>query len=110
MAADELTRRERQVAGYRGTGMTRAELRTQYAEHVDREYWAAEAETNGFMVTDEGRRLGIDPKSLFTGTETRAWRYASDELKWYWTKSPRLSFDGFIGNADALGQAGKVDW
>ena len=106
----ELEKRERQAAGYRGTGYTRAELREQYDEHVDREYWAAEAAANGFLLNEAGRREGIDPKSLFTGTEARALKYASDELKWYWSDHPRLSFDAFVGDSDAIGRAGRVDF
>lgn len=106
----EFERRARYEAGYRGTGYTRAELRQQYAEHVDREYWQAEAASNGFLLNEAGRREGIDSKSLFTGSEARAMKYASDELKWYWTAHPRLTFDAFVGDADARAHAGGVDF
>lgn len=106
-ASDELTRRERQEAGYRGTGYTRAELRARYEEYVDREWMAAEEYSNGFMVNDDGRRAGVTARGLFTGSEARAYRYATDEVKYYWQDHPRLSFDGFIGDADAMGQTGK---
>lgn len=106
----ELARRDKQAAGYRGTGYTRAELRTQYAEYVDRSYWKAEAATNGQLLNAAGRREGIDPKTLFTGTESRAMKYASDDLKYHWQTAPRLSFDAFTGDEDAIGRAGKVDF
>ncbi len=106
----ELARRDKQAAGYRGTGYTRAELRTQYAEYVDRSYWKAEAATNGQLLNAAGRREGIDPKTLFTGTESRAMKYASDDLKYHWQTAPRLSFDAFTGDEDAIGRAGRVDF
>ena len=100
---------ERQT-GYRGTGRTREELRQEYAEHVDRERWAAEDWTRGTLLNAAGRAAGIDPKSLFTGTETRAYKYASDELKYYWQEHPRQSFDMFIGDAEARGRSGKAEF
>lgn len=114
----ELTKRERQEAGHRGTGYTHTELRKQFDEHVDREYWAAEGVTNGFLLNEAGRRAGIDPKSLFRPNpkesperaEARAMRYASDELKWYWSSNPRLTFDAFVGGADELARVGTVDF
>lgn len=106
----EWDRRDRERSGYRGTGFTRAQLRTMYAEHVDMEYWAAERESNGFLLNEAGRAAGVDPKSLFTGTEARALKYASDELKWYWSEHPRLSFDAYVGDKDAAARAGRVDF
>lgn len=105
-----LEKRERQMAGYRGTGYTREQLRGMYAEYVDQEYRAAEEAANWFLLNEEGRRAGISPKSLFTGTEARARKYASDDLMWYWAESPRLSFDAFVGDSDAIGASGKMEF
>ena len=118
LVSKELEKRERQAAGDRGTGYTHTELRKQFDDHVDREYWAAESVTNGFMLNEAGRRAGIDPKSLFRPNpkesperaEARAMRYASDELKWYWSSTPRLTFDAFVGSADELARVGTVDF
>lgn len=106
----ELEKRDRQMAGYRGTGYTREQLRGMYAEYVEHEFLAAEAAANGFLLNEEGRRAGISPRSLFTGTEARARKYASDDLLWYWADSPRLSFDAFAGDSDAIGRAGKMEF
>ena len=106
----ELERREKQSAGYRGTGYTRAELRVQYTEWVDRSYWQAEAATNGHLLNAEGLRAGIDPRSLFTGTEARAKKYASTDLLYHWQDQPRLSFDGWIGDQDARAAAEKMEF
>lgn len=106
----ELARREKQTSGYRGTGYTRAELRTQYDEYVERSYWEAEAVTNGHMLNAAGKRAGIDPRSLFKANAKTMLKYASDDLKYHWSAVPRLSFDAFVGDADAIARAGSVDF
>ena len=37
-------------------------------------------------------------------------KYASDDLKYHWSAVPRLSFDAFVGDADAIARAGSVDF
>lgn len=114
----ELLKRERQGAGgYKGTGYTLSELRAQFWEATEAQYWDAERVTNGNLLNAEGIAAGINPRLLFTNAEkenheralARAMKYASDELKWYWQESPRLTFDAFVGNADALAQANRMD-
>ena len=78
----------------------------------------SESVTNGFLLNEAGRAAGIDPKSLFrpnpkespARAEARAMRYASDELKWYWSEHPRLTFEAFVGSADELARVGTVDF
>ena len=52
-------------------------------------YVNAEAATNGYMLNRAGEHAGIDPRTLFTGPEARARRYASEELLEYWRTHPR---------------------
>jgi hypothetical protein len=82
-------------------------LRRLYQEHVHRQYLDAERETRGHLLTPEGRSKGIDPKSLFQGSNVNANRYASDELKEYWDKNPRKTFLQY--KADTLGREKDVE-
>jgi hypothetical protein len=58
---------------------------------VDRVFHQAQADTYGYLMTLEAARKGIEPKSLFTGLEARAMKYASDELKDWWREHPRMT-------------------
>lgn len=109
LVSAELGRREEQAAGFRGTGFTSAELRRQWDEHIEVQYWQAEARMNS-MVNAEGLAAGVTGRSLFKGTQARAYKYATDELKWFWTENPRLTFDAFAGDADAIANAGKAEF
>lgn len=103
-----LDRLHAQIGKYRGTGFTRAQLREQWNDYIEEQYWQAELETNGFFLNAAGRAAGISSRSLFKGSEVRAYKYASDELKYYWQEHPRLTFDAFVGDADALSGIGKA--
>lgn len=63
---------------------------------------AAEKATRGFLLSRDGVRSGIDPRSLWGGTVARARRYASEELKRWWTEHPRKAFTEF--RAQLLGR------
>ncbi len=96
-AERELTRRQ----GYRGTGTTRAALLAMWRESIELQYLAAEAECNGQLLKPAARLAGISARSLFTGPARRAELYASEELLWFWTRNPRLTFDAWLGDSDA---------
>lgn len=59
----------------------------------------AEGETNGFLLNEAGRNAGIDPRSLFVGQESRARKYASDELLAWFDAHGRLTVDDFVSSA-----------
>lgn len=96
--------------------------RRERAEERRRERWAAnrqyrqsererifddaEAATNGYMLNRRGQEAGVDPRSLFTGPETRARKYASEELLNYWEVNPRPTEAHFAGRDTRLGMAG----
>jgi hypothetical protein len=80
--------------------LRRAETRKRYerlrlARRMEREelveysYVKAENETRGHMLNKAGRAADIDPRSLFTGPQARARRYASEELMNHWQDNPR---------------------
>lgn len=77
--------------------------RTERAEHVEREWAAAEAATNGYMLNRRGQEAHIDERTLFTGPESRARKYASEELLSYWEHHPRPTAAYFRGQDTRIG-------
>ncbi|HEY1668546.1 MAG TPA: hypothetical protein VGG54_22875 [Trebonia sp.] len=69
--------------------------RLAWNDDVQRRALDAENETNGFLTNPAGRAKGIDGWDLFTGPESTARKYASPELKEYWDKHGRPTFDDF---------------
>ncbi|MEV7042231.1 phage minor capsid protein [Amycolatopsis sp. NPDC051061] len=101
----EKMRREDAIArlrreGYRGRGFDEL-ARAAYADRLERDYFAAEAATNGVLLTAEGQRSGLDPRNLWRQNENYARRWASDELKQWWDENGRVTFDQFV--AEQLG-------
>jgi hypothetical protein len=94
----ELDRRDRVQAARKATGQRNRTLGLERAEHVEREWLAAEAATRGNMVHARGRAIGVSERSLFTGSEDRAMRYASRELINYWSEHPRPTAASMSGN------------
>lgn len=80
--------------GYRGKGFTEL-ARAVFVEHAEASYWAAEDATKGYLRNAAGDRAGVDPRSLFTGPEARARKYASPELLDYWQEHGRMTLEDF---------------
>ena len=72
-----------------------AEMKLEYDDEVERRIRRAEAVTHGAMLNKAGRDAGISSASLFTGPESRAMKYASDELKEHWAYAARLRLADF---------------
>ena len=49
----------------------------------------------GELLNHTGKSAGIDPYSLFIGPEAHALRYASPELRDWWTRNPRVTVAEF---------------
>lgn len=60
---------------------TRAQLRADWEIEAHREFLAAEAATNGNLVTPAGRARGIDPRRFWRSNPAYVNRWASDEFK-----------------------------
>lgn len=95
----ERMRREDAIArlraeGYQGRGFDEL-ARSAYRLELDEQYVAAEAATNGYLLSREGEARGLDPRDLWRQNETYARRWASDELKEWWDDHGRLTFDEF---------------
>jgi hypothetical protein len=55
------------------------------------------------MLNRRGREAGVDERTLFTGPEARARKYASEELLTYWETHPRLTEAYFQGQDTRVG-------
>jgi hypothetical protein len=77
--------------------------RLERAEEIDRLWLEAENATRGNMLNKAGRAADIDERSLFTGPESRARRYASEELLNHWQSHPRPTAAYFQGKSTTLG-------
>ena len=72
--------------------MTRAEIATEYAAHVERQYLDAEDYCRGTLLTRAAQRAGVHPRKLFSGPSHVAYAHASEELRGYWADvSPRMT-------------------
>jgi len=70
---------------------------------VERLWADAERETRGNMLNRRGREAGINERTLFTGPESRARKYASEELLNHWETAPRPTEAYFQGTDTRIG-------
>lgn len=94
--------REQGYAGVNFNAVTRAAFR----DEQQRLAIDAEAATNGYMLSKAGKAAGIDPWTLFGGSEAAARKYASPELKQYWDTHGRPTVSEF--QQRLLGHGGRV--
>jgi hypothetical protein len=78
-----------------------------YTERTTADYLDAENATQGHMLNPAARARGIDPKSLFTGPQARAYKWASPELIQWWSEHGRPTFEEHC--AELLGHSQTVD-
>jgi hypothetical protein len=76
-------------------------------EAVEAAWQAAERDTKGNMLNKAGKAAGISERSLFTGPESRARRYASEELLNHWQNNPRPTSAMFRGEDTRVGARGS---
>ena len=79
----------------------RRDAEQEYRDEVYRQWLAAEAATNGYMLNAAGRIGGIDERSLFIGPESRVRKYASSELIDWFESHPRPTRASWFGSASA---------
>ena len=90
--AEEERKRRREAVAY--GAYSRRQEREEAVEHA---YVTAERETRGNMLNRKGEARGINPRSLFTGSEERARRYGSEELLEHWQTHGRPTAAMFRG-------------
>lgn len=95
--------------GYHGASFDTIS-RDAFKHEVQRQALAAEAATNGFMLSKAGKAANVDPWSLLTGPESRARKYASPELREYWDQQGRPTVKAFqshlLGKVSTASPAG----
>jgi hypothetical protein len=91
--------------GYSGTSFD-AVTRTAFRDEQQRMAIDAEKATNGNMLSQAGKAAGVDPWSLFGGSEAAARKYASPELKYYWDAHGRPTVSEF--QQRLLGHGGRI--
>jgi hypothetical protein len=79
----------------------REDAEREYRDEVYRQWRAAEAGTNGYMLNRTGLREGIDERSLFAGPESRVRKYASPELIEWFESHPRPTRVSWFGSPTA---------
>jgi len=70
-------------------------VRADFELYRSAQYEAAELECRGNLLNRAGKAAGIDPWSLFIGPHERAHKWASEELREFWTRNRRLTFVDF---------------
>ena len=68
------------------------EMKRDYDEHLEGEYFRAEEATNGFMVSAAGRLRGLTNSDVYLGAYRR---YASDELLEWLKDHPRPTLERY---------------
>lgn len=99
-------RQERREAAEERRRTRYAASRAERRAVIENEYVRAEAATNGYMLNQRGREAGVEPRTLFTGPENRARKYASEELLEYWESTPRPTQAMFEGRDTRIGYTG----
>jgi hypothetical protein len=87
--------------GYAGRSFQEL-ARSAWKDDVQRRALDAENATNGYLTNSAGKRKNVNGWDLFTGPESTARKYASDELKQHWDQHGRPTFEDFRGGL--LGQ------
>ncbi len=102
--------------GYTGRGLDEL-ARAAFRDLVDRQYFAAESATNGFLLNAAGQRAGMNPRELWTQNDAFARKWASPELLEFWDQAGqgRPYFDEFLeglltGEAGGRFRSGGESW
>lgn len=77
----------------------RAAIREEWFLGAHADYLAADAETRGHLLSRDGIAAGVDPLSLWSGRADRAYRYASEELRAFWARRPRIAVTEYTRQA-----------
>lgn len=71
------------------------QIRDEFEDVRTAAYVRAEEATSGYLLNARGLAKGIDPWSLFIGSDIRAYAYASEELIEHWASHPRITFTAY---------------
>lgn len=71
---------------------TYRECRAEFGIYLEAMYQAAEIDCNAVLLNRRGEAKGIDPFSLFYGPRTRVDAYASEELRNWFDRYGRTTY------------------
>lgn len=91
----EMDRRDRAARCARRERERREAIRAEYAIVQHAAYLAADAECRGNLVSKAGQAKVTDEHALWTGRESVARKYASEELCEWWDANGRLTIGEF---------------
>ena len=74
----------------------RRALYDEWREAAWSDYSAAEAATRGYLLSEQGKRETDEPFTLWSGSERRAMRLGSEEVRNWWLDHPRLTFTAYL--------------
>lgn len=97
--ADEVRREREQIRAQRreSAAANRAAARMERESEAQRMRLEAEAATQGYLVSAQGRARGISDEEILTGREAVFRRYATDEARDYFSSNPRPTAAYFRG-------------
>jgi hypothetical protein len=93
----EMDRRDTETVAKKNRAAARYSRQLEEADAVEASYVAAEEQTRGNMVNKKGRGRGINPRTLIYARENEFDRYASDELKEFYSTRHRPTPRSFQG-------------
>jgi hypothetical protein len=93
----EMERRDTDAKAKDSRAHAKYSRQLEQAEVREAGYVAAENATRGSMVNRKGQSRGVNPRTLIYGREAEFERYASDELKEYFTVHHRPTAASFRG-------------
>lgn len=112
--ADEATSAAVQAEARRRERLERAQAardaeQAAWQEAAHAQYLAADAVCRGVLLSRQGKRAGVSEWSLWSGPETRAMRYASEELREFWLANPRVTVGKYRQQASSGRAAQRED-
>ena len=101
----EAARRDRKSAQTERDKARWAAVNAAWQDWSNAQISAAEHECRGHLLNKAGKAAGVNVWSLWSGPASRAMRYASEELREFWQKHPRLTVSDFRAQMRAAQQA-----
>lgn len=93
----EMDRRDQEVVAKKGRAAAKYHRQLEQADAREASYVAAEEATRGNMVNRKGRSRDVNPRTLIYAPEATFSRYASDELKEFYSTRHRPTARSFQG-------------
>ncbi|WP_280442239.1 hypothetical protein [Nocardia brasiliensis] len=76
--------------GYDGKSLDE-QVRAWHRDEAHRAWLSAEDATNGYMLSKAGEKAGVDPRQMWSMSEDRARKLASEELRGWWDEHGRTT-------------------